>query len=105
MSDKKTKKTIKIAIYALCFVAVIGLYQFLPMDEWTRGFREWVDGLGAAGWIVTIVVYAVATVALAPGSVLTLAAGLAFGLWAFPLVVIGATLGAGSRGALRDRCS
>ena len=43
-------------------------------------FAAWVPGLGLWGPVVFILGYALATVAFAPGSVLTLAAGALFGL-------------------------
>lgn len=56
---------------------------------------EWVKGLGPAGAIAFIGIYIVATVAFLPGSVLTLGAGVLFGVVQGSLVVfIGATLGA-----------
>jgi len=58
-------------------------------------FTSWVESLGLWGPVVFVVGYAVATVALAPGSVLTLAAGAIFGLLEGTLVVVaGASLGA-----------
>ena len=58
-------------------------------------FAAWVDGLGVWGPLVFIAGYAVATVALVPGSVLTLAAGAIFGLVEGTIYVFfGATLGA-----------
>lgn len=58
-------------------------------------FAGWVDGLGAWGPLVFIAGYVAATVAFAPGSVLTLAAGAVFGILRGSLYVfIGATLGA-----------
>lgn len=43
-------------------------------------FAQWVDGLGTLGPAVFVAGYALATVALVPGSILTLAAGAIFGL-------------------------
>ncbi len=58
-------------------------------------FAEWVDGLGVWGPIVFILGYAVAAIAFVPGSLLTLAAGLIFGLVKGTVyTLIGATLGA-----------
>ncbi|HVT59314.1 MAG TPA: TVP38/TMEM64 family protein [Thermoanaerobaculia bacterium] len=60
-----------------------------------RQFAGWVQGLGFWGPVVFIAGYAVATVAFAPGALLTLAAGALFGLAAgTAYTLIGATLGA-----------
>lgn len=58
-------------------------------------FADWVQGLGVWGPLVFIVGYAVATVAFLPGSILTLAAGVVFGLGTGTAVAFtGALLGA-----------
>ncbi|HUP41730.1 MAG TPA: TVP38/TMEM64 family protein [Thermoanaerobaculia bacterium] len=58
-------------------------------------FTAWLDGLGVWAPVVFILGYAVATVAFAPGSLLTLAAGALFGLVRGTLYAwTGATLGA-----------
>jgi uncharacterized membrane protein YdjX (TVP38/TMEM64 family) len=59
-------------------------------------FAAWVEGLGAWGPAVFIAGYVVATVALLPGSLLTLAAGALFGLtggvaWVFVGAVLGSS--------------
>lgn len=59
-------------------------------------FSDWVRGLGPLGPIAFVVGYAVATVALVPGSLLTLAAGAIFGLgpgilYVFTAAVLGST--------------
>lgn len=60
-----------------------------------RSALEWVNGLGAVGAIAFIVLYILATVAFLPGSILTLGAGVVFGVALGSLYVfIGATLGA-----------
>jgi uncharacterized membrane protein YdjX (TVP38/TMEM64 family) len=79
-------------------VIIIGLFlamRFLPVQQWLRNFNDWVGHMGATGIFVFIVVYVVATVFMAPGSILTIGAGFAFGLWkGFLAVSAGATLGA-----------
>lgn len=85
----------RIALIAACLAALVAAYAFLPVQEWSDAFRAWLADLGPIGWIAFVAVYALATLALVPGSLLTIAGGLAFGLWAFPLVIAGATLGAG----------
>jgi uncharacterized membrane protein YdjX (TVP38/TMEM64 family) len=60
-----------------------------------RDSLAWVDGLGTAGAIAFIGIYALATVAFFPGSILTLGAGVLFGVVMGSIYVfIGATLGA-----------
>jgi len=85
---------IKIIAVLAGIAVLLAAYRFLPLGAWTEAFRGWIEALGPLGWLVFLVIYALATAALAPGSVLTIAAGLAFGLWGFPLVVVAATLGA-----------
>jgi hypothetical protein len=46
-----------------------------------RSFNDWVGQMGLAGIFIFIAVYAAATVLLAPGAILTIGAGFAFGLW------------------------
>jgi uncharacterized membrane protein YdjX (TVP38/TMEM64 family) len=58
-------------------------------------FAAWIEGIGAWGPIVFIAGYAAATLAFAPGSILTLAAGAIFGLAKGVLYTfVAATLGA-----------
>jgi uncharacterized membrane protein YdjX (TVP38/TMEM64 family) len=69
--------------------------KFLSVRDWLRNFNDWVGQMGVAGIFIFIGVYAVATVLLAPGAILTIGAGFAFGLWkGFLAVSAGATLGA-----------
>src|SRR4029453_1768565 len=79
-------------------VIVIALFlamRFLPVQQWLRHFNDWVGQMGVAGILIFVGVYAVATVLLAPGAILTIGAGFAFGLWkGFLAVSAGATLGA-----------
>lgn len=84
-----------VACALLVLTALVAAWVLLPLAEWIDGFRAWVETMGLWGHVVFALVYIVATVAMAPGSPLTLAAGLAFGLAAFPTVVIAASIGAG----------
>ena len=80
-----------IAIVIALFLAM----KFLPVRDWLRNFNDWVGQMGVAGIFIFIGVYAVATVLLAPGAILTIGAGFAFGLWkGFLAVSAGSTLGA-----------
>jgi uncharacterized membrane protein YdjX (TVP38/TMEM64 family) len=80
-----------VAIVITLFLAM----QFLPVEQLLRSFNDWVAQMGTAGIFVFIGVYVVATVLLAPGAILTIGAGFAFGLWkGFLAVSAGATIGA-----------
>jgi uncharacterized membrane protein YdjX (TVP38/TMEM64 family) len=64
-------------------------------QEWLRDVLMWIDGLGTGGVIAFIALYAIAAVAFLPGSILTLGAGVVFGVIQGAIYVfIGATLGA-----------
>ena len=60
-----------------------------------RNTLEWIDSLGSLGAIAYITLYIIATVAFLPGSIVTLGAGVVFGIiWGSIYVFIGASLGA-----------
>jgi uncharacterized membrane protein YdjX (TVP38/TMEM64 family) len=85
----------RLAVLIAMVVALFLASKFLPVQHWLRTFNDWVGQMGLAGIFIFIGVYAVATVLLAPGAILTIGAGFAFGLWkGFLAVSAGATLGA-----------
>ena len=97
MSDhNQSKRAIgRLATLIAIVVALFLAMKFLPVQQWLRSFNDWVGQMGVAGIFIFIIVYAVATVLLAPGAILTIGAGFAFGLWkGFLAVSGGATLGA-----------
>ena len=64
-------------------------------QELLRNALQWVDDLGAIAPIAFILIYIIATVAFLPGSILTLGAGVLFGIIQGSIYVfIGATIGA-----------
>lgn len=76
-------KGILIGLAALVGLLLLGRF----LGDSIEPFKNWVAGLGALGPIVFILGYAVAVVAFAPASILTLAAGGIFGL-AFGVVYV-----------------
>ncbi|HEY9649942.1 MAG TPA: TVP38/TMEM64 family protein [Coleofasciculaceae cyanobacterium] len=111
MSNIQTKntKTCFRLVFVTLFVATLALV-FAANPAWAQesansgGFNpqeglrnalEWIDNLGAVGAIAFILLYIIAAIAFLPGSILTLGAGVVFGvvLGSF-YVFIGATLGA-----------
>lgn len=83
-----------LAIAAPASAQTLEASSFNPQDL-LRSALQWIDGLGLVGGIAFIVIYVVATVAFLPGSILTLGAGIVFGVGLGSVYVfIGATLGA-----------
>lgn len=78
-------------------IAVVAVAVWLlPVAEWTTRLAERARETGAVGVAVFIVAYVISTVVLLPGSILTLAAGFAYGpIWglavASPASVAGAS--------------
>jgi uncharacterized membrane protein YdjX (TVP38/TMEM64 family) len=96
-NDKNAHKSEigRIVALILIIIALFIAMRFLPVRQWLRNFNDWIGQMGVAGILIFVGVYAVATVLLAPGSILTIGAGFAFGLWkGFVAVSAGATLGA-----------
>ena len=84
---------IALALAALVVLALLGR----QLGGAVTAFSDWVEGLGAWGPIAFVVGYAVAVVALAPASALTLAAGAVFGigegtLYVFIAALVGSSL-------------
>ena len=93
--------TLFVASLAIAFAATPAWAQesanttgFNP-QEWLRNTLQWIDSLSSVGAVAFILLYIIATVAFLPGSILTLGAGIVFGvvLGSF-YVFIGATIGA-----------
>lgn len=93
-SQTGNRVAIQIAGFGLIFVAGVLAWLFLPVAEWVQRLSEWIQGRGAIGVTVFGVVYVIAVILLAPSWPLTVAAGLIFGFWGIPIVVVSATLGA-----------
>lgn len=89
------KHIVKLVAGLLVIAAIIVAFRVLPVADWLRSFQTYVRGLGALGYVVYIVVYALCIVAFVPASILTLGAGAIFGFVGGTIVVIiGATIGA-----------
>lgn len=79
----------------VAIAAIVVLFRVLPVAQWLTAFRAYVAGLGFAGYVLYVLVYAACVVLFIPASILTLGAGATFGVIKGTIVVvIGATLGA-----------
>jgi uncharacterized membrane protein YdjX (TVP38/TMEM64 family) len=89
------KKSWKWILFALVLILLIAASRMLPLTAWLKSFNQWVSGIGPAGVVIFIVVYVIATVLFAPGSILTIGAGFVFGLGLGVVAVsIGSVIGA-----------
>jgi uncharacterized membrane protein YdjX (TVP38/TMEM64 family) len=99
---------IKILGVGMVVLLLVGAGFVLPIRDWVQSFTDWVQKLGPIGFVAFAVAYVVAVVLILPTWILTVSAGVAFGLWGIPLVVVSATLGAAlafliARSAIRER--
>jgi uncharacterized membrane protein YdjX (TVP38/TMEM64 family) len=88
--------SIRIAIGAAAVALVLALWWILPVRHWTIALAERIRGAGLTGALIFVAIYVVAEVVLVPGSLLTMAAGFAYGpvgglLVASPASVLAAT--------------
>jgi uncharacterized membrane protein YdjX (TVP38/TMEM64 family) len=95
MQPRKRSTLLKAGAALIGLAGVALLYRMLPIGAWLTTFRAWVGGLGPTGYAVYALVYAACIVLFVPASILTLGAGLIFGVAkGTVIVVIGASLGA-----------
>jgi uncharacterized membrane protein YdjX (TVP38/TMEM64 family) len=89
---------------ALLFLPLLAMAIAAPalgLGQRLLELRGWIEGLGALGPVVFALIYAVATVAAVPASLLTLAAGAMFGsVIGIATVAVGATAGAAAAFAI-----
>jgi uncharacterized membrane protein YdjX (TVP38/TMEM64 family) len=77
------------AAFAAVFVAALPVCYFLYSHGWLLSFNEWIKAQGAAGALAFAVSYIVmAVLLLAPSELMWVAAGVVFGAWAAPLVLV-----------------
>lgn len=87
---------LRILIIVLGIALVAAATHFLPLGEWVTGLAQGARETGTLGVVVFFAAYVVSTVAVLPGSILTLALGFAYGpalglAIASPASVAGAT--------------
>ena len=101
MSEAQVEPTGSSSAVAKALIAVAAIAALLALGRlggaYLDDFKLWVEGLGALGPVVFVLGYAAAVVALAPASVLTLAAGAIFGIaqgtaYVFVAAVLGSAL-------------
>ena len=82
-------------VLALVVVALFVATRLLPVGDWLRAFQAWVAHQGIWGGVLYGAVYVLAVLLFVPGSLLTVGAGLVFGLlWGTVLVSVASTTAA-----------
>ncbi|UCG39722.1 MAG: TVP38/TMEM64 family protein [bacterium] len=75
--------------------ALLLAFRYYNVQDLLIRSLEWIQGQGASGAVVFVVIYILATVFFLPGSLLTLGAGFVYGLVkGFIIVSVASTLGA-----------
>jgi uncharacterized membrane protein YdjX (TVP38/TMEM64 family) len=75
------------AVAALFTVAFLAAWFVLPLREWLQAFTVWIGAAGWPGYVLFAGLYVLASLLLAPGALLTIAAGLSFG-WSGGLAIV-----------------
>jgi len=92
---KKKGLIIRLAAAAIVVAVLVLCSKYLHFQELLTSALEWVSGLGMWGPVIFIMIYIVACVLFIPGTILTLGAGVIFGVVKGAVIVsISATLGA-----------
>ncbi|MDP8242810.1 MAG: TVP38/TMEM64 family protein [Candidatus Hinthialibacter antarcticus] len=79
----------------IAVIAATWALKALGVGEWLESARGWIEGLGAWGPVVYVLLYIGATVACLPGTIMTFMGGALFGsVLGTILVSIGSTIGA-----------
>lgn len=76
------------------FAAFVWGFEKLPVAEWSEAASDFAKRNGALGVIGFAAIYVLATLCLFPCAFLTIAAGMMYGAWGIPLVIVSATIGA-----------
>ena len=80
---------------ALVLMALVIAFWFLPVRDWLTHVMDWAQAHPRIAWAGFILAYVLAAVCMVPGSLLTLAAGVIFGVTlGVALVSFASTLGA-----------
>ena len=108
MKDR-TRTIARIGALIVGVIALLIAGRFLPLADWVADITQWTRGLGPGGAVVYGVIYVVAVLAMAPGSIFTMGAGFLYGpWWGTVLASIASTIGATiafllGRGVARER--
>jgi uncharacterized membrane protein YdjX (TVP38/TMEM64 family) len=94
-ASPKARIIFKLLLIILIVFLLLAGIKYFHVQELSKKVLSWVAGLGAWGFVIYIVIYILACVFFIPGSILTLGAGVLFGVMKGSIIVsIASTLGA-----------
>lgn len=93
--NSQLSRILKIVGAIAIAVALILAAKYFGIQDSLKTALQWIQEIGPTGVAIFILIYILATVLFVPGSILTLGAGVVFGVvWGAIDVFVGATLGA-----------
>lgn len=94
-TGKNSNSRLKLLLAAAVIIILLSAAKYFRVQELLKTSLDWVAGLGTWGPFIFIAIYIVACVLFIPGSILTLGAGVLFGVVKGSAIVsVAATLGA-----------
>ncbi|MHC4232103.1 MAG: TVP38/TMEM64 family protein [Planctomycetota bacterium] len=94
-NSRHVKKVVRIILIVAVIATLLISAKIFDLQQIFRDTLAWISGLGSIAPLIFIAIYVLACVLLLPGSILTLGAGVVFGVVKGSIVVsIASTLGA-----------
>ena len=95
--DRSSKNILKFIALIFFVIAIIVLFKYTPIRDYisAQKLQQFIQSFGFWAPLVYIIIYTIGPTLMFPGSILSLAGGLAFGpIWGTIYTVLGATIGA-----------
>jgi uncharacterized membrane protein YdjX (TVP38/TMEM64 family) len=94
-NGKTSNSRFRLLLAAAVIIIFLSVVKYFHVQELLKSSLDWVEGLGTWGPFIFIAIYIAACVLFIPGSILTLGAGVLFGVVKGSVIVsVAATLGA-----------
>jgi uncharacterized membrane protein YdjX (TVP38/TMEM64 family) len=87
-AKRDCREWIHLAGFGVVIAGLCGAWLLLPLREWMDGLQSWLQGLGAWGVVIMVLILVFTTFLPAPDWPLPIAAGYVYGVWALPLVYV-----------------
>jgi len=95
-SEARQGRWTRAVVVLVVLGALLGAaWYFLPLRAMLAAVQAQLAQLGPWGVVLFEAIFVLCVVAMVPGSALSVAAGLTYGMWGAPLAIAGATIGGG----------